>query len=109
MTPSYLIVKKRKALIDAKLNSLEKKYGTHTEIVTVNGIKYRLDLDSKILSIALMRFFEFEAFKLDKKAARRIIDSYESFYTIHGNLTKEGEEFISEVLKDIAIKTEPIK
>ncbi|WP_340608561.1 hypothetical protein [Xenorhabdus bharatensis] len=109
MTPSDLIVRKRKTLIDAKLNSLERKYGTHTEIVNVNGIKYQLDLDKNILSIALMRFFEFEVFKLGKEAARRIIDSYESFYTIHGNLTKEGEAFINELLENVAQKTEPIK
>ncbi|MEQ1968797.1 hypothetical protein ABLA30_17670 [Xenorhabdus nematophila] len=109
MTPSDLIARKRKALIDAKLNSLEKKYGAHTEIINVNGIKYQLDLDKNILSIALMHFFEFEAFKLGNKAARSIINSYESFYTIHGNLTKKGNEFMNELLELIAQKTEPIK
>ncbi|WP_426576743.1 hypothetical protein ACP179_20725 [Xenorhabdus stockiae] len=109
MHSSDLLSKKRKALINAKLDALQNKYGTHTEIVNVNGIKYQLDLDKNILSIALMRFFEFEAFKLGNKAARSIIDSYESFYTIHGNLTKEGEAFINELLENVAQKTEPIK
>ncbi|WP_340622442.1 hypothetical protein [Xenorhabdus siamensis] len=63
------------------------------------------------MNIALIRFFELYVLGLKRKqeAEELIVRTYSSFYTRHGNLTAEGNEFMNEILKLIAKKTEPIK
>ncbi|WP_047685728.1 MULTISPECIES: hypothetical protein [Xenorhabdus] len=111
MTKSTLLERKRMAFINVKLNALQKKHGCHSVIVKTGGFNYQLDLDEEILNIALIRFFELDVFAVRSKAIaeKLLTDSYNSFYTKHGNLTAEGNEFMNEILKLIAKKTEPIK
>ncbi|MEQ1977654.1 hypothetical protein ABLA76_17980, partial [Xenorhabdus sp. SGI240] len=58
----------------------------------------------------LIRFFELYVFALKSRqeAEELIVRTYNSFYTKFGNLTKEGNEFMNEILKLIAKKTESI-
>ncbi|MBD2784159.1 hypothetical protein ID858_14040 [Xenorhabdus sp. DI] len=111
MTQLTLLERKRKALIQIKLDTLQKKHGCHSVIVKVAGVNYRLDLDEEILTIALIRFFELYVLALKSKpiAEKLIVDTYNGFYTKFGNLTEEGNEFMNEILQLIAKKTEPIK
>ncbi|MDC9612342.1 hypothetical protein PSI19_00255 [Xenorhabdus khoisanae] len=110
MTQSALLKRKRKAFINVKLNALQKKHGCHSVIVKTGGFNYQLDLDEEILNIALIRFFELDVFALKSKqeAEELIVRTYNSFYTKFENLTEEGNEFMNEILKLIAKKTEPI-
>ncbi|BET98135.1 hypothetical protein [Xenorhabdus taiwanensis] len=111
MTQSTLLERKRKALVNAKLDSLKSKYGVHTDIVTVKNTKYRLDLDEEVLTNALIHHFE-RSVRLSLKgqfvAEGALIKIYENFYTKFGNLTEEGEAFMTEILENVAQKTEPI-
>ncbi|MDE9467455.1 hypothetical protein [Xenorhabdus bovienii] len=110
MENTSLLARRRKAFIHAKLDTLQNKHGSHSVIVKVAGVNYRLDLDEEILNIALIRFFELDALasKNKQKAEQLLISTYNSFYTKFGNLTAEGNEFMNEILKLIAKKTEPI-
>ncbi|MDC9591901.1 hypothetical protein PSI23_22180, partial [Xenorhabdus sp. XENO-10] len=67
----------------------------------------RLDLDEEILTLALIKFFE-DGLGEHQHKSHELINTYNSFYTKHGILTAEGNEFINEILKLIAKKTEPI-
>ncbi|MDE9463677.1 hypothetical protein KKJ03_20305, partial [Xenorhabdus bovienii] len=58
MTQLTLLERKRKAFIHAKLDTLQKKHNSHSVIVKVAEINYRLDLDEEILTIALISIFE---------------------------------------------------
>ncbi|MCC8366527.1 hypothetical protein J8V57_09565 [Xenorhabdus sp. PB61.4] len=111
MTQSTLLERKRKALINAMLSTLQKKHGCHSVIVKVGRTNYRLDLDEEILNTALVRFFESDVLALKSKpiAELLIMNTYNELYTKHGNLTPLGDEFINDLLKLIAKKTEPIK
>ncbi|PHM22132.1 hypothetical protein [Xenorhabdus ehlersii] len=110
MTQSTLLERKRKALIHVKLNALQKKHNCHSVVVKVGRFNYQLDLDEEILNGALIRFFEIyvQELKSKQEAEKLIIRTYNSFYTKFGNLTEEGNEFMNEILKLIAKKTEPI-
>ncbi|MCP9270345.1 hypothetical protein M5U04_20285 [Xenorhabdus sp. XENO-1] len=107
MTQSTLLERKRKAFIHAKLDVLKRKYGSYSEIVEVADFDYRLDLDEEILTLALIKFFENELDEHQHKL-HELINTYDSFYNKFGNLTPEGNEFMNEILKRIAIKTEPM-
>ncbi|MDC9606386.1 hypothetical protein [Xenorhabdus griffiniae] len=107
MTGLTLLERKRKAFINAKLGALQKKHGCHSVIVKVNGTNCRLDLDEEILTLALIKFFEDELDEHQHKL-HELINTYDSFYNKHGNLTAEGNGFMNEILKLIAKKTEPI-
>ncbi|WP_323865732.1 hypothetical protein [Xenorhabdus cabanillasii] len=69
-----------------------------------------LDLDEEILTIALILFFELDVLAVKKKpeAEQLIVDTYNGFYTKFENLTEDGNEFMNEILKLVARKTEPI-
>ncbi|AOM42598.1 hypothetical protein [Xenorhabdus hominickii] len=108
MTQLTLLERKRKAFIHAKLDSLQKKHGCHSVIVKVNGTNCRLDLDEEILILALIKFFE-DGLDEHQHKLHELINTYDSFITKFGNLTAEGNEFMREILKIIAKKTEPIK
>ncbi|AYA40653.1 hypothetical protein HZS38_09675 [Xenorhabdus nematophila] len=107
MAQLTLLERKRKALIYAKLDTLKKKYGSYSEFIEVNDFNYRLDLDEEILTLALINLFEKDA--VTAGGEKLLIESYSNFYTQHGNLTIEGNEFINEILKLVAKKTEPIR
>ncbi|MGJ0580695.1 hypothetical protein ACR71G_22320 [Xenorhabdus bovienii] len=107
MTQLTLLERKRKAFIHAKLDTLQKKHGSHSVFVKVADFNYRLDLDEKILTLALIKFFEDELDEHQHKL-HELINTYDSFYNKFGNLTPEGNEFMNEILKLIAKKTEPI-
>ncbi|AOM39993.1 hypothetical protein [Xenorhabdus hominickii] len=108
MTQLTLLERKRKALVHAKLDSLQIKFGTHTEIIKVGKINYRLDLGEEILTQALIKFFEDE---LDNNPHKphALINTYNCFITKNGNLTSKGEDFMTHLLEYVAQKTEPIK
>ncbi|MDC9596496.1 hypothetical protein [Xenorhabdus anantnagensis] len=106
MENTDLLTRKRKAFIHVKLDALKRKYGSYSEIVKVADFNYRLDLDEEILTLALISLFEKDVVAV--KREELLIESYNNFYTKHGNLTEEGNEFMTEILKRIAIKTEPI-
>ncbi|MGJ0626159.1 hypothetical protein [Xenorhabdus bovienii] len=107
MTQSTLLERKRKAFIHAKLDALQKKHGSHSVFVKESSVNCRLDLDEEILTLALIKFFEDELDEHQHKL-HELISTYDSFYTKNGNLTPEGNEFMNEILKLIAKKTEPI-
>ncbi|PHM54453.1 hypothetical protein Xsto_04172 [Xenorhabdus stockiae] len=107
MTELTLLERKRKALINAKLDALQKKHGCHSVIVKVGRTNYRLDLDEEILNLALIELFEKDTLAVGGE--KILIDSYSNFYTKHGNLTIEGDAFMEVILEHIAQKTEPIK
>ncbi|CDH01158.1 hypothetical protein [Xenorhabdus bovienii] len=111
MTQSTLLERKRKAFIHAKLDTLQKKHGSHSVFVKVADFNCRLDLDEEILNAALIRHFELYVLELKSKpiAELLIMNTYNDLYTKHGNLTKKGNEFMNELLELIAQKTEPIK
>ncbi|WP_340617946.1 hypothetical protein [Xenorhabdus entomophaga] len=106
MTSSTLLERKRKAFIYAKLDTLKRKYGSYSEIVKVDGFNYRLDLDEEILNTALINPFEEDVVAV--KGEKLLIESYNNFYTKHGNLTIEGDAFMEIILQHISKKTEPI-
>ncbi|PHM67912.1 hypothetical protein [Xenorhabdus kozodoii] len=111
MTQSTLLERKRKAFIHVKLNALQKEHGCHSVIVKAGKFNYQLDLDEEILNTALILFFELDVMAEIRniaEAEKLLVDSYNSFYTKFGNLTEEGNEFMNEILKLIAKKTEPI-
>ncbi|WP_340608305.1 hypothetical protein [Xenorhabdus bharatensis] len=112
MTELTLLERKRKALINAKLDALKKKYGCHSVIVKVGRTNCQLDLDEEILTNALIHHFEKSVIlSLGGRfvAESALIKIYDNFYTKYGNLTEEGEAFINELLENVAQKTEPIK
>ncbi|MDE1492878.1 hypothetical protein [Xenorhabdus bovienii] len=109
MTQLTLLERKRKAFIHAKLDTLQKKHNSHSVIVKVAEINYRLDLDEEILTIALISIFEKNVIldlKNESTAEDALVNSYDSFYTKNGDLTAEGNEFMKELLKIIAQKME---
>ncbi|CBJ83098.1 hypothetical protein XBJ2_2030008 [Xenorhabdus bovienii str. Jollieti] len=112
MTQLTLLERKRKAFIHAKLDTLQKKHSSHSVIVKVAEINYRLDLDEDVLNIALISLFEKNvilSLKGKLIAEDALVNSYDSFYTKNGDLTAEGNEFMKELLKIIAQKMELMK
>ncbi|CDH08007.1 conserved hypothetical protein [Xenorhabdus bovienii str. oregonense] len=82
MTQLTLLERKRKAFIHAKLDTLQKKHSSHSVIVKVAGINYRLDLDEEILNIALISLFEKNvilSLKGKLIAEDALVKSYDSF------------------------------
>ncbi|MEQ2027963.1 hypothetical protein ABLB84_19980 [Xenorhabdus szentirmaii] len=96
MKQPTLLERKRKAFIQVKLDTLQKKHGCHSVIVKVAGFNYMLDLDVETLTIALICSFERDVLAVNKKseAEQLIVDTYNSFYTKFGNLTEDGNEFM---------------
>ncbi|WP_275389209.1 hypothetical protein [Xenorhabdus bovienii] len=89
------------------MDTLQKKYGSHSVIVKVAGINYRLALDEDTLNIALISLFEKNvilSLKGKLIAEDVLVKSYDRFYNKNRDLTAEGNEFMKELLKIIAQK-----
>ncbi|WP_275383606.1 hypothetical protein [Xenorhabdus bovienii] len=89
------------------MDTLQKKHGSHSVIVKVAGINYRLALDEETLNIALISLFEKNvilSLKGKLIAEDVLVKSYDRFYTKNRDLTAEGNEFMKELLKIIAQK-----
>ncbi|MTC35193.1 hypothetical protein GKR67_11470 [Providencia alcalifaciens] len=98
-----LLDKRRKHFIDAIFDYLKRKKKASTFERTVDGIKYRVDLDAEILKQSLINLYENNICRKEAGATdQQIIRVYDSFYNKHGKLTDEGKEFIRDITLLIA-------
>ncbi|MGO2337092.1 hypothetical protein [Providencia sp.] len=98
-----LLDKKRKHFIDAIFDYLKRKKKASTFERTVDGIKYRVDLDAEILKQSLINLYENNICRKEANATdKQIMEVYDSFYGKYGKLTDEGKEFINDITPLIA-------
>lgn len=98
-----LLDKRRKHFIDAFFDYLKSKKKASTFERTVDGIKYRVDLDAEALKQSLINLYENNICR--KEAGmneNQIINIYDRFCNKHEKLTDEGKDFISVVTELIA-------
>ncbi|MGK5616021.1 hypothetical protein ACSNKO_18550 [Proteus mirabilis] len=98
-----LLDKRRKHFIDAVFDYLKRKKKASTFERTINGTKYRVDLDTEVLKQALITLYENNTCR--KEAGmndQQIISVYDSFYGKYGKLTDEGKAFMSDITLLIA-------
>ncbi|MEY0256606.1 hypothetical protein AB7X32_22995, partial [Morganella morganii] len=68
---------------------------------SVDGVQYQIDLDAEVLTQALISLYENSAYK-DGHTEQQIINSYANYYNKNGNITPDGEMFISLITESIA-------
>ncbi|HEM8184979.1 TPA: hypothetical protein U2M23_002156 [Providencia stuartii] len=98
-----LLDKRRKHFIDATFDYLKRKKKASTFERTVDGIKYRVDLDAEVLKQSLINLYENNICRKEAGATdQQIMGVYDSFYTKNGTLSNDGKDFISVITKLIA-------
>ncbi|ATM85047.1 hypothetical protein [Yersinia frederiksenii] len=108
MSNIELINKRRKHIVDAKLESMMRKTNSHCVIVSLkDGGMYTVELSERVLIEALIDF-EAEVYGEYKRleAAEHIINTYDSFLSKSGDhLTEAGKDFMNAIVKNIAETT----
>lgn len=103
MEKSTLLDKRRKHFIDAIFDYLKRKKKASTFERTIDGIKYRVDLDAEVLKQSLINLYENNICR--KEAGLnddQMINVYDSFCNNNNRLTGEGKDFISVITELIA-------
>ncbi|CNI37374.1 hypothetical protein [Yersinia pekkanenii] len=105
MSNAELINKRRKNIVDAKLESMMRKTNSHCVIVSLkDGGMYTVELSERVLIEALINFEAdvYGEYKL-LEAGKFIINTYDSFLSKDGgHLTKVGKDFMNTIVKYIA-------
>lgn len=105
MSNIELINKRRKHIVDAKLESMMRKTNSHCVIVSLkDGGMYTVELSERVLIEALIDF-EAEIYGEYKRleAAGHIINTYDSFLSKNSDhLTEVGKDFMNDIVKNIA-------
>lgn len=105
MSNIELINKRRKHIVDAKLESMMRKTNSHCVIVSLkDGGMYTVELSERVLIEALIDF-EVEVYGEYKRleAAEHIINAYDSFLSKSSDhLTEAGKDFMNAIVKNIA-------
>ncbi|RXA96924.1 hypothetical protein [Yersinia sp. 2105 StPb PI] len=108
MSNIELINKRRKHIVDAKLESMMRKTNSHCVIVSLkDGGMCTVELSERVLIEALIDF-EAEVYGEYKRleAAEHIINTYDSFLSKSGDhLTEAGKDFMNAIVKNIAEMT----
>ncbi|MEM8347458.1 hypothetical protein Q4S20_13635 [Morganella morganii] len=77
-------------------------FDTHAFKRSIDGVKYQIDLDAEVLTQALISLYENKACKDAGYTVQQILDSYANYYNKNGNITPDGEMFISLITELIA-------
>ncbi|HHG9959543.1 TPA: hypothetical protein ACPZLH_000661 [Yersinia enterocolitica] len=105
MSNIELINKRRKHIVDAKLESMMRKTNSHCVIVSLkDGGMYTVELSERVLIEALIDF-EAEIYGEYKRleAGEFIINTYDSFLSKSSDhLTEVGKDFMNSLVKNIA-------
>lgn len=114
MENNNILSNRRKSFTDAFFHHLKKKGKSVSFKRSVDGVKYQIDLDAEVLTQALISLYENKACK-DGYTDQQIINSYAGYYSDNGNITPDGEVFISLITESIAenmhrkeFKNEPV-
>ncbi|EPL4404978.1 TPA: hypothetical protein ACGW2D_001659 [Morganella morganii] len=115
MENNNILSNRRKSFTDAFFHHLKKKGKTASFKRSVDGVQYRIDLDAEVLTQALISIYENKVCKDTGYTEQQIINSYANYYNQNGNITPDGEMFISLITKLIAenmhrkeFKNEPV-
>lgn len=115
MENNNILSNRRKSFTDAFFHHLKKKGKSASFKRSVDGVKYQIDLDAKVLTRALISLYENKACKDAGYTMQQILDSYANYYNKNGNITPDGEMFISLITELIAenmhrkeFKNEPV-
>lgn len=101
---SNLIETRRRRLVQAKLASLKRRTGNYFQIVDMDdGTKLPIELDSDILTKALIKLFETMIYENHKRTeAEILISNHYSNCTGINKLTPLGVDFMNAVIATLA-------
>ncbi len=102
MENNKILSNRRKSFTDAFFHHLKKKGKSASFKRSVDGVKYQVDLDAEVLTQALISLYENKACKDTGYTVKQILDSYANYYNKNGNITPDGEMFISLITELIA-------
>lgn len=102
MENNSLLYNRRKSFVNAFFDHLKKKGKSASFKRSVDGVKYQIDLDNEIFTQALITLYENKACKDAGYTEQQIINSYADYYNKNGNITPDGEMFISFITELIA-------
>ncbi|MBE8612061.1 hypothetical protein CYG68_06465 [Morganella morganii] len=102
MENNNILSNRRKSFTDAFFHHLKKKGKAASFRRTVNGVQHEIDLDAGVLTQALISLYENKICKDAGYTEQQIINSYANYYSENGNITPDGEMFISLITKSIA-------
>lgn len=102
MGNNSLLYNRRKSFVNAFFDHLKKKGKSASFKHSVDGVKYQIDLDNEIFTQALITLYENKACKDAGYTEQQIINSYADYYNKNGNITPDGEMFISFITELIA-------
>lgn len=99
-----LIETRRRHLVQAKLDSMMRRTGSHFQIIKLeDGSKLPVELDEDILTKALIKFFEamiYDSHKC-KQAEHLIAEHYSNCTGVH-KLTPDGVDFMNALIATLA-------
>lgn len=102
MGKNNILSNRRKSFTDAFFHHLKKKGKAASFKRSVDGVKYQIDLDAEVLTRALISLYENKVCKDAGYTKQQIINSYANYYNKNGNITPDGEMFISLITELIA-------
>lgn len=102
MENNNLLSNRRKSFVNAFFDHLKKKGKAASFKRSVDGVQYQIDLDAEGLTQAMITLYENKACKDAGYTEQQIINSYADYYSKYGNITPDGEMFISFITELIA-------
>ncbi|WP_347254354.1 hypothetical protein [Leminorella grimontii] len=103
MENKSLLEKRRKNFIDSVFYHLRKNKKTTTCLRVIDDYEYEFNLDETVLSKALESLYENNVCRqVMALTDGEIISTYAELYTVSGNLTKAGTEFLGYITELIA-------